>query len=131
MIGGAVIRFFILALGLSGLTVSSGRADDIQFYQPLVASLPETLFGLDASHLDGKIEQALIDHTGFANLREFTVHWDRPTFRCLVRSYELYEVQHGVCLVEASAFQVAATALIIKADKGNDFEVSILSAAVE
>jgi len=131
MIGGAVIRICILALGLSGLTVSSGQADDIQFYQPSAASPPETLFDRDASHLNGKIEQALIDHTGFANLREFAVHWDRPTFRCLVRSYELYEVQHGVCLVEASAFQVAATALIIKGDKDSAFEVSILSAAVE
>lgn len=131
VIGGAVIRIFIFALTLSGLAVSPLQADDIQFHQPSTTSSPETLFDLDASHLNREIEQALIDHTGFANLREFAVHWDRPTFRCLVKSYELYEVQHGVCLVEIGAFQVAATALIIKGDKQDAFQVSILSAAIE
>lgn len=126
-----MIRLFTLALVLFGLTTPSSRADDIQFHQPSIISPAEALFDLDAVHLNREIEQALIDNTGFAKLRDFMVHWERPTFRCLVKSYELYEVQHGVCLVEVSAFQVAATALIIKGDKTNSFEVSILSAAIE
>lgn len=124
-------RFFFLALALAGSTVSPGRADDIRFHQPPAASPPEILFGADATGLDGQIGQALSAHTGFADLREFAVHWDRPTFRCLLKSHELHEVEHGVCLVEASAFQVAATALIVKGDAADTFEVSILTAAIE
>lgn len=126
-----MVRFVILALALSGLTVSSGRADDVNHSQPSTTSPPEILFGVDAKDLDEQIERALAEYTGFASLREFAVHWERPTFQCLEKTYELYDVLHGVCLVEASAFQVAATALIVKSERENAFDISILSAAIE
>ena len=127
----AIERFVIVAFAFLGLPATSVWADGIQFLQPSSISPPDTLFGLDASGLDGQIEQALTEYTGFANLREFTVHWERPTFQCLEKSYEIYDVLHGVCLVETSAFQVAATALVVKGDRTDDFKISILSAAIE
>lgn len=131
MTGGAAIRFSVLAFALSGFAVSAGQADAIQFHQPSVTAAPATLFDLDAHALAGQIEQALVEHTGFARLRAFKVHWDRPSFRCLVRNHELYETRHGVCLVEISAFQVAATALLIRGDSKDVLDVSILDAVIE
>ncbi|MHA6687266.1 hypothetical protein [Mesorhizobium sp. A556] len=125
------MRLLLLMVAFAGLWAGPGRADDIRFYQPATASAPETLFGIDAQGLTGQIERALIQDTGFANLRSFSVHWERPTFRCLVKSHELYEAQHGVCLVEIGAFQVAATALIVKRGQENAFDVSILDAMIE
>lgn len=119
-----------LALACLGLWASTSRADDIRFLQPSTRGTPELLFGADARNLAHQVEQALLERTGFADLKSFAIHWDRPTFRCLAKSYEQFpNVQNGVCLVEADAFQVRATALIVKTTRG--LEVSILDFLVE
>lgn len=124
-------RLLQIAVALAGLSASPASADDIRFHQPSALGAPETLFGIAASGLADQIEQALAEETGFANLQSFTVHWDRPTFRCLIKTYELHDGEHGVCLVDVGAFQIAATAMIIKDGKANSFKVSILDAMIE
>lgn len=123
-------RLLLVSIAIVGLCASAARADTL-FLQPSVAAAPEMLFGIDAGGLSDQIKQALAEETGFPNLQSVTVHWDGPTFRCLIKTYELHDVEHGVCLVEVSAFQVMATALIIKNQKSDAFEVSILSARIE
>lgn len=124
------VRLLWLALACLGLWASTSRADDIRFLQPSTRGTPELLFGAEARNLAQQIEQALLEKTGFADLKSFAIHWERPTFRCLVKSYEQFpDVQNGVCLVEADAFQVRATALIVKRSRG--LEVSILDWLVE
>lgn len=124
------LRLILLASLFLSLSAYTSNADNIQFFQPSGTAAPELLFGADARSLTGQVEQALIEATGFADLKSFAVHWDRPTFRCLTKSYEQFpDVTNGVCLVEADAFQVRATALIVKRSSG--FEVSILDLLVE
>ena len=87
-------------------------------------------YARDRGHTTLEEFTALLEKTGFADLKSFAIHWERPTFRCLVKSYEQFpDVQNGVCLVEADAFQVRATALIVKRSRG--LEVSILDWLVE
>lgn len=125
-------RLLLLAAPvLAGLCASQAWADDTRFYQPSTVAAPETLFGVDASGLSNQIEQALVQETGFANLQSFTVHWDSPTFRCLIKTYEIHDAEHGVCFVDVGAFQVAATAVIIKNGRVDAFDVSILDAMIE
>ncbi|HLW27956.1 MAG TPA: hypothetical protein VKY54_09495 [Kiloniellales bacterium] len=119
---------FVLFTGLG--PQQTATAADIRLLQPSLDSVPSSLLGADTAELAHQIAQALRKETGFSNLRNFSVYWERPSFQCLVHSYELApDVESGVCLVEAGAFQVQATALLIK--RRGSVEVSILDLLVE
>lgn len=123
------MRFLPFLIAFAGLSPSLCWADDVQFYEPPALSPPQTLFGLEARDLTEQIKHALIEETGYTNLKSFAVYWDNP--RCLVQNFELSEEQQGVCLVRASAFQVAATALVVKPLFEDEFQVSILDVRIE
>jgi hypothetical protein len=113
-----------------GLLATAAQSQEIQFRETDGSTRPARLLGISTKGLDEQIRQALVSKTGFTNLRSFSIHWSPDAFRCMIVTNELYpESETGVCLVKASAFQVSATALIVK--RQHELEVSILDALIE
>lgn len=124
------MNWFLLAAALISTSLMPAQAQEIELYTPSVRSAPEQLFGVDARHLTEQIRQALIKETGVSTLQSFYVHWSQPSFQCLRSINEFSpDDSNGVCLVKASAFQVNATAHIVKKDDA--LSVSILDMMIE
>lgn len=124
------MRRLFLTVVLLGFPLMSAHAQEIELYTPSIKSAPDLLFGVDASDLTEQIKQALIEETGVKSLNSFQVHWSQPSFLCLRTTNEFSpDDSNGVCLVKAGAFQVNATAHIVK--KNDSLSVSILDVMIE
>lgn len=120
----------LLTLTVFGLTGMPAQSQEIELYSPSLTSAPEQLFGVDARGLSEQIKQAIMDETGASGLTLFRVHWSPPSFQCLRATNEFSpDESNAVCLVKATAFQLNATAQIVKKD--DTISVSILSVMIE